>query len=99
MLVVIYKRLTYYAGYYLHTIEKNLNLQGLTPVDINHDSPVALYIGKGNCWSIIKQLNETMKRNQKYDNTRKENSQTKYFHLTHLKSYSLKSLLSKDSCK
>ena len=62
----IYNRPSYYSGYYLRSIKGNMRYQGSTPAEINHSSNVA-YFGNGNNWTVMKQINEMMKRQQNHE--------------------------------
>ena len=57
----IYHCPTYYSGYNLRSIRRNMRYQGSTPAEINHASNTA-YFGRGNNWTVMKLINEMMKR-------------------------------------
>ena len=62
----IYNRPSYYSGYYLRSIKGNIKYQGFIPAEINHSSNVT-YFGNGNNWTVMKQINEMMKRQKSYE--------------------------------
>ena len=62
----IYNHPFYYSGYYLRSIQGNMKYQGSTPAEINHSSNVA-YFGNGNNWTVMKTINEMMKRQKSHE--------------------------------
>jgi len=65
ILYAIYDNPSYYAGYYLKSIEGNLGLLGSVSAEQNHAANVA-HLGKGASWSITEQISNLMKKNQYY---------------------------------
>ena len=62
-LYAIYDNPSYYAGYYLKSIEGNLGILGSVSAEQNHSSNVA-HLRKGAFWSITEQISNLMNKHQ-----------------------------------
>ena len=76
-LLNIVNSVTYYAGFYLRSLEGNLDLLGSTPAEINHASNVA-HLGKGASWSISEHCANLFKR-QQYLSTKENQQENEYY--------------------
>jgi len=66
----IYSKPSYYAGYFLRSVEGNLKLNGSVPAEQNHASTVA-YLGEGGKLSICQHFSELMLRQQNHTKVKK----------------------------
>jgi hypothetical protein len=57
----IYKNSSYFAGWFLKTVEGNLFLHGYVPAKQNHSS-VAAHLGPGASWSVVEHVSKLMDR-------------------------------------